>query len=151
MERLPVAEWDLVVETNLRGVFLSNQAVLPAMLAQRRGVIVNLSSTSGKRGLADDAAYCASKFGVIGFSESLAEEVGPRGIRVQVVLPGPVDTPFWDQNGPLPKPARILPPGAGGRPRRLPGFAPRRHVRGSADGRGLPESTGNRERRSDTR
>ena len=109
VERLPVEEWDTVLETNLRGVFLSNRAVLPAMLAQHAGVIVNLSSTSGRKGLAYDSAYCASKFGVIGFSEALAEEVGPRGIKVQVVLPGPVDTALWDQNGPLPRPATILP------------------------------------------
>ena len=106
---MPVAEWDLVVGTNLRGVFLSNRAVLPAMLRQREGAIVNLSSTSGRTGLAYDAAYCASKFGVIGFSESLAEEVRPYGIKVQTVLPGPVDTPIWRQNGPLPRPAAILP------------------------------------------
>jgi NAD(P)-dependent dehydrogenase (short-subunit alcohol dehydrogenase family) len=110
VDRLPVEEWDLVIETNLRGVFLSNRAVLPAMLAQHSGVIVNLSSTSGRKGLAYDSAYCASKFGVIGFSEALAEEVGPRGIKVQVVLPGPVDTALWDQNGPLPRPATILAP-----------------------------------------
>ena len=106
---MPVAEWDLVVGTNLRGVFLSNRAVLPAMLRQREGAIVNLSSTSGRTGLAYDAAYCASKFGVIGFSESLAEEVRPYGIKVQTVLPGPVDTQMWRQNGPLPRPAAILP------------------------------------------
>jgi NAD(P)-dependent dehydrogenase (short-subunit alcohol dehydrogenase family) len=108
--QLPVEEWDLILGTNLRGVFLSNRAVLPAMLAQRQGTIVNLSSTSGRHGLAYDAAYCASKFGVIGFSESLAEEVGPHGVKVQVVLPGPVDTALWDQNGPLPRPSTILPP-----------------------------------------
>jgi 3-oxoacyl-[acyl-carrier protein] reductase len=106
---LPVAEWELVVETNLRGVFLSNRAVLAAMLEQRRGAIINLSSTSGRKGLAYDAAYCASKFGVIGFSESLAEEVRPHGIKVQVVLPGPVDTPMWEQNAPLPRPRDMLP------------------------------------------
>lgn len=106
---MPVGEWDLVVGTNLRGVFLSNQAVLPAMQRQRRGTIINLSSTSGRTGLAYDAAYCASKFGVIGFSESLAEEVRPYGIKVQTVLPGAVDTKMWQQNGPLPRPAAILP------------------------------------------
>jgi 3-oxoacyl-[acyl-carrier protein] reductase len=110
VERLPLQEWDTVLETNLRGVFLSNRAVLPTMLAQHSGTIINLSSTSGRKGLAYDAAYCASKFGVIGFSEALAEEVGSRGVKVQVVLPGPVDTALWDQNGPLPRPATILAP-----------------------------------------
>src|SRR5262249_20528289 len=80
------------------------------MVAQRRGVIVNLSSTSGRHGLAYDAAYCASKFGVIGFSEALAEEVRSSGIKVHTVLPGAVDTAIWDQNRPLPRPEQILPP-----------------------------------------
>jgi NAD(P)-dependent dehydrogenase (short-subunit alcohol dehydrogenase family) len=110
VERLPLQEWDTVLETNLRGVFLSNRAVLPTMLAQHSGTIINLSSTSGRKGLAYDAAYCASKFGVIGFSEALAEEVGSRGVKVQVVLPGPVDTPVWSQNGPLPPPSTMLAP-----------------------------------------
>jgi NAD(P)-dependent dehydrogenase (short-subunit alcohol dehydrogenase family) len=106
---LPAAEWDLVIETNLRGVFLSNRAVVRAMVRQRRGAIINLSSTSGRRGLAYDSAYCASKFGVIGFSEALAEEVRPHGIKVQVVLPGAVDTGLWEQNAPLPRPREMLP------------------------------------------
>jgi NAD(P)-dependent dehydrogenase (short-subunit alcohol dehydrogenase family) len=110
VDKLPVEEWDTVIDTNLRGTFLSNRAVLPAMLAQRSGVIINLSSTSGRKGLAYDAAYCASKFAVIGLSEALADEVGPRGIKVQVVLPGPVDTPVWEQNGSLPPPAAMLSP-----------------------------------------
>jgi 3-oxoacyl-[acyl-carrier protein] reductase len=107
---MPVAEWDLVVETNLKGVFLSNRAVLPMMVKQGNGVIVNISSTSGRRGLAYDSAYCASKFGVIGFSEALAEEMRPRGVKVHVVLPGTVDTPIWNQNAPLPNISATLPP-----------------------------------------
>jgi 3-oxoacyl-[acyl-carrier protein] reductase len=107
---MPLAEWDLVIETNLKGVFLSNRAVLPTMLKQRRGTIINLSSTSGRQGLAYDSAYCASKFGVMGFSEALAEEVRPHGVKVQVVLPGPVDTAIWRQNEPLPRPGHLLPP-----------------------------------------
>jgi 3-oxoacyl-[acyl-carrier protein] reductase len=109
VEKLPEPQWNLVLDTNLTGTFLSNQAVLPTMYRQRRGDIVNISSTSGRRGLAFDAAYCASKFGVLGFTEALAEEARPRGVRVQAVLPGPVDTPMWDQNGSLPRPADILP------------------------------------------
>ncbi len=104
----PADAWDRVIDTNLTGVFLSNKAVLPIMQKQKSGNIINLSSTSGRHGLAFDAAYCASKFGVIGLSESLAEEVRPQGIRVQVVLPEAVDTPMLDQNGPLPRPATML-------------------------------------------
>jgi 3-oxoacyl-[acyl-carrier protein] reductase len=96
----PLAEWEKLLQTNLTGTFLSNQAVLPAMIAQKQGDIVNISSVSGRQGRAFDAAYCASKFGIIGFSESLAEEVSAYGIRVQTILPDAVDTPLWDQNGP---------------------------------------------------
>jgi NAD(P)-dependent dehydrogenase (short-subunit alcohol dehydrogenase family) len=106
---MSVEEWDEVLETNLKGVFLTNRAVLPTMMHQNRGDIINLSSTSGRKGLAYDSAYCASKFGVIGLSEALAEEAREYGIRVQVVLPGAIDTPMWGQNGPLPRPPELLP------------------------------------------
>jgi NAD(P)-dependent dehydrogenase (short-subunit alcohol dehydrogenase family) len=106
---LPTAEWEEVIDTNLKGVFLSNRAVLPAMIRQRRGQIVNISSTSGRQGHAYDSAYCASKFGIVGLSEALAEEVQSYNIRVQVIFPDAVDTPLWDQNGPIPKPANTLP------------------------------------------
>ncbi len=94
-------EWDQVLDTNLKGVFLSNRAVLPAMIRQRRGNIVNISSMAGKQGKAHDSAYCASKFGVIGLTESVAEEGRQYGVRVQVILPDVVDTPIWLQNGPI--------------------------------------------------
>ena len=64
----PLSEWETILQTNLTGTFLSNQAVLPAMIAQKQGDIVNISSVSGRQGRAFDAAYCASKFGIIGFS-----------------------------------------------------------------------------------
>ncbi len=104
------AEFDEVVGVNLRGTFLSNRAVLGAMIRQGGGQIVNVSSTSGQRGRALDAAYCASKFGIIGFSESLAEEVRHSRIRVQVILPDAVATPLWNQNGPFGAPPEALPP-----------------------------------------
>ncbi|MCI0536343.1 MAG: SDR family oxidoreductase [Verrucomicrobiales bacterium] len=106
---LPTAEWEEVIDTNLTGVFLSNRAVLPTMIRQRKGQIVNISSTSGRQGHAYDSAYCASKFGIVGLSEALAEEVYSHNIRVQVVFPDAVDTPLWDQNGPIPKPMNTLP------------------------------------------
>jgi 3-oxoacyl-[acyl-carrier protein] reductase len=80
------------------------------MIRQRRGNIVNISSTSGRKGLAYDSAYCASKFGVIGLSEALAEEMRQYGIRVQILLPGAIETGMWDQNGPIPRPDAILTP-----------------------------------------
>jgi NAD(P)-dependent dehydrogenase (short-subunit alcohol dehydrogenase family) len=80
------------------------------MLRQREGQIVNLSSTSGRRGRALDGPYCASKFGVIGLTESLAEEVRTRGIKVLAILPDAVDTPLWKQNGPVAVPKDSLAP-----------------------------------------
>ncbi|GIX45851.1 MAG: hypothetical protein KatS3mg131_0062 [Candidatus Tectimicrobiota bacterium] len=106
---LSLTEWEAVLDTNLKGVFLSNRAVLPAMIRQRRGAIVNVSSVAGRVGRAYDSAYCASKFGVIGLSEALAEEVRSYNVRVQVVLPDAVDTPLWAQNSPLPRPPSALP------------------------------------------
>lgn len=103
-------EWNAVIETNLTGTFLSNQAVLGAMTLQRQGDIVNISSTSGRQGRPFDGPYSASKFGIIGLSESLAEEVSGHGIRVQTVLPDAVETPLWSQNGPAAlKPVDLLP------------------------------------------
>jgi len=110
LSEVSVDEWDQVLETNLKGMFLSNRAVLPAMIRQRGGDIINMSSVSGKQGRAHDAPYCASKFGVIGMSEALAEEVRSQGVRVQVLMPDAVDTAIWDQNGPVPRPANALPP-----------------------------------------
>jgi 3-oxoacyl-[acyl-carrier protein] reductase len=105
-----IEEFDRVLAVNLRGTFLATRAVLPAMLEARSGHIIHISSTSGLRGRAFDGAYCASKFAVRGFSESLAEEVGRSGIRVHTLLPDAVATPLWDQNGPVPMPADALPP-----------------------------------------
>lgn len=105
---LDETEYDFVVGTNLRGTFLVNRAVLQCMIKQKSGQIVNLSSTSGQKGRPLDSLYSASKAAVIGLSESIAEEVRPFGIRVQVVLPDAVDTPLWKQNGPYP----VAPPGA---------------------------------------
>ena len=105
---MPFADWRQVLDVNLKGTFLSNRAVLPAMIRQRSGQIVNVSSTSGRKAYAFDSAYCASKFAVIGMSEALAQEVANYGIRVQVLLPGAIETPIWDQNGPIPKPQAVL-------------------------------------------
>jgi NAD(P)-dependent dehydrogenase (short-subunit alcohol dehydrogenase family) len=104
------AEWDLVVETNLKGVFLSNRAVVPTLISQRRGTIINVASVAGREGRAYDSAYCASKFGVIGLSEALADELRQYNVRVQTLLPDAVDTPMLDQSRPLPRPAHVLQP-----------------------------------------
>jgi len=102
-------EWSEVIRTNLRGTFLADRAVLGVMIPQKSGDIINVSSTSGLRGFAYDAAYCASKFAIVGMSEALMEEARPHGIRVQTVLPGPVATGIWEQNRPVPPPEKTLP------------------------------------------
>jgi len=109
IDQTSVAEWDHVVSTNLTGTFLANRAVLPQMIRQRSGDIVNLSSKSGRRGLAFDGPYCASKFGVVGLTEAIAEEVKSYGVRVQSLLPGMFLTGVWSQAGPLPAPAQLPP------------------------------------------
>jgi NAD(P)-dependent dehydrogenase (short-subunit alcohol dehydrogenase family) len=97
---LPLEEWNEVINVNLTGVFLSNRAVLPVMMEQGEGHIINICSSTtlhGLRGQPYAPAYCASKFGVVGFTESLAQEVCDRGIRVQALFPGPVKTPLVAQ------------------------------------------------------
>jgi NAD(P)-dependent dehydrogenase (short-subunit alcohol dehydrogenase family) len=103
-------EWDDVIDVNLKGVFLSNRAVLPTMVAQRSGMIINLSSISGLQGRAYDGPYCASKFGVIGLSQAVADEVRSLGIKVQALMPAAVATPMWEQNLPAPMPGDAVPP-----------------------------------------
>lgn len=92
---LSLDEWQDLLAVNLTGMFLSNRAVLPAMISQASGQIVNICSSTtpyGLRGQPYAPAYCASKFGVVGLTESLAEEVRCYGIRVQVLFPGAVHT-----------------------------------------------------------
>lgn len=84
-------EWEDTINTNLKGVFLFSKEVLSIMEKQRSGIIVNISSGAGKYGFPELSAYCASKFGVIGLTESLAREVKD-GIKVYCVCPGGVDT-----------------------------------------------------------
>mgnify|MGYP001116206674 CR=1 FL=1 len=94
---LPLSEWNTILNVNLKGVFLSNRAVLPQMMHQGWGHIINICSSTTPRGLRGEPyspAYCASKFGVVGLTESLAQEVAPKGIRVQALFPGMVRTPM---------------------------------------------------------
>lgn len=87
-------DWRTVIDTNLTGTFLACRAVLPVMKRQGGGQILNISSGAGRNGIKDMAAYCAAKFGVIGFTESLGLEVRNKNIRVSVLLPGSVATDF---------------------------------------------------------
>ena len=85
-------EYDTIIDTNLNGVFFCCKSVLPHMIKQKSGYIINISSGAGKTGFANLSVYCASKFGVIGMTESLAEEVSDFGIKVFSVCPGAVAT-----------------------------------------------------------
>lgn len=83
-----------LIETNLRGTFFTCRYVLPSMIERKTGHIVNIASIAGKVGSANRAVYCASKFGVVGFTESLAEEIREHGIRASVICPGSTATSF---------------------------------------------------------
>ena len=90
--RMKPADWDDVIATNLTSVFISTQAVMKPMLKQRAGSIVNIGSVVGLTGNAGQANYAAAKAGLVGFSKSVAREVASRGIRVNVVTPGFIET-----------------------------------------------------------
>jgi NAD(P)-dependent dehydrogenase (short-subunit alcohol dehydrogenase family) len=99
IQRLPdldEAEWDRMVDTNLKGPFLTCREFLPAMIAARDGCIVNIASTAGVRGGRERAAYCASKGGLVLLTRSLALDHGPDGVRVNCVCPGLIDTEMAD-------------------------------------------------------
>lgn len=92
--------WSKIVDTNIKGTYLMTRAVIPHL--KRGSSIVNVSSIAGSRAMAGWAIYNASKFGVVGFSKSMALELGPKGVRVNVVAPGHIHTPtnIAVKNGP---------------------------------------------------
>ncbi len=87
-------DWQKMIDINLKGVYLCSKAVLPQMIRQKNGTIINISSVCGLRGYARCGAYCASKFGVNGLTEVLALEAEPSHIKVFAVCPDVVDTTF---------------------------------------------------------
>jgi NAD(P)-dependent dehydrogenase (short-subunit alcohol dehydrogenase family) len=91
---MPESEWDLVLSTNLKGVFLTSQAVLPAMIARKRGRIISITSGLGTTGAPRGAHYASSKGGINAFTRSLAKEVADYGINVNAIAPGLTDTPM---------------------------------------------------------
>ncbi|HEV8584033.1 MAG TPA: SDR family oxidoreductase [Methylomirabilota bacterium] len=99
LARLSPAWIEKTIAVNLAGPILVTRAVLPAMLRRRGGVVVNVASLLGRVGMADYATYCATKFGVVGFTQALADEVSGDGVRVVAVCPGQVNTPLAWRTG----------------------------------------------------
>ncbi len=95
VEQLEIETWQKVIATNLTGMFLVTRAALPLMKAG--ATIVNNLSVAAKGVFAGEAAYCASKHGALGLTNTLREELRPKGIRVIALMPGPTATDIWDQ------------------------------------------------------
>ena len=98
VEAMTEADWDYVLDVNLKGTFLVTRAFLPSMLAAKTGRCIAIASISGTLGTAEQSAYCASKWGVIGFTKSLAEELRGTGVQTACVSPGSVDTAMLDRS-----------------------------------------------------
>ncbi len=90
--RMKKADWDAVIDTNLTGSFLAIQQVLPGMMRERWGRVVNISSVVGESGNAGQANYVASKAGLIGLTKAIAQEMASRNVTVNAVAPGFIDT-----------------------------------------------------------
>lgn len=95
---IEVEDWDEVFAVNVRGTYLLCRAFLPGMIERGDGDVINVASVSGKRPLAHRTPYCASKMAVIGLTSTLAFEVGPSGVRVNSLSPGPVAGPRMERN-----------------------------------------------------
>jgi 3-oxoacyl-[acyl-carrier protein] reductase len=93
------AKWDAVLDTNLKSVFLTVKAVAPGMMQRRSGHIINIASLAGKNAFAGGSIYCASKWGLVGMTQCMAEDLRPFGIRVSAVCPGSVATDFSPHTG----------------------------------------------------
>lgn len=101
-------EWDRVMDTNVKGVFLMSRAIAPQMIRRHTGHIINISSLAGKNAFAGGGVYCASKWGLLGLTASMAEDLRGYGIRVSAVCPGSVATEFGPHAGK--DPAKLLQP-----------------------------------------
>ena len=97
MHLIDPEEWDRVVDVNLKGTFHASRAVLPSMLERQRGSVVNIASVEGLEGFEGGSAYNASKGGVVLLTRNMAIDYARRGIRVNAVCPGFIETPLFDQ------------------------------------------------------
>ncbi|EGO93692.1 MULTISPECIES: SDR family NAD(P)-dependent oxidoreductase [Acidiphilium] len=130
---MPLEVWDRMMAVNLRSVFLCTKAVLPGMLERGWGRIINISSQLAQKGAPDMAHYSAAKAGVIGFTRSLAYEVAQKGVTVNAICPGPVDTTLWREI-PADWRARKLAELPIGRPARVEEIVPTAVMLASDDG-----------------
>lgn len=99
VEKMDALVFDRMLAVNLRGPFLMSRAVLPGMKSRKRGHIVNISSTAGRRGFAGGGAYCASKFGLAGLTEAMRYEARASNVRVTCVYPSTVNTELVKKSG----------------------------------------------------
>ena len=97
-EEITEAEFDGILDTHLKGMFFMAQNVYPAMVARGRGCIINVASQLGIKGGANLSPYCSAKAGIAGFTRALAWEAAPKGVRVNAIAPGPIDTDLVRQN-----------------------------------------------------
>lgn len=99
VEKMDTLIFDRILAVNLRGPFLMSRALLPGMKSRKRGHIVNIASTAGRRGFAGGGAYCASKFGLVGLSEAMMYEARTSNVRVTCVFPSTVNTDLVKKSG----------------------------------------------------
>ena len=115
------ADFDRIVDVHLKGMFFMAQAVYPAMVARGRGCIINIASQRGLKGAVNSAPYSAAKAGIIGLTRALSWEAAPKGVRVNAIAPGPIDTDLTATMEPADRQAFIasLPAGRFGRPEEI--------------------------------